>query len=178
MPNKNTQEALTDTTHGAQPSKIDKIENLDAVKYVRELLSKEIQFRRDRTWGIFAWTSNILVGIIGGVIAVNSSDRGFAMSNSHKLLLCSAVIIVAGFSNAWIGNYTKKEQQLRMRANELDLQHTGIRLHSDGSRLNASYRVAVPLLAIAAILAIVLVHKPSAGAQQPTPVTPAITNPK
>jgi len=177
MPNKNTQKPLDNSKNATLILKTDKIDNLDTIKYVRELLSKEIQFRRERTWSIFSWTSNILVGIIGGVIAVNSSDKGFAMSDTHKFLLCSAVVIIAGFSNAWIGNYTKKEQELRMRANDLDIPHTGIRLHSDGRRLNASYRVAVPLLAIAAILAIILVRKPEAKIPSVPPVTPVTTNP-
>lgn len=131
-------------------------------KFARELLAKEIQFRRDRQWQVFTWTSSILVGIIAGIIAINGTDKGFVITTYHKWLLCLAVCIIAVCACYWLAEHTYKERRLRAKANQYDKDlGLDVELHSGKGHYFRGYILAIVLMAIAAFATILLVKRPS-----------------
>jgi hypothetical protein len=155
-------------------SRFNEFSEFEEFKFARELLSKEIQFRRERQWQVFTWTSSILVGIIVGVIAINGTDKGFVITTYHKWLLCFAVCIIAICACYWLAEHTYKERRLRAKANQYDKElGLDIELHSGKGHYFRGYILAIVLMAIAALATILLVKRPSSiqlpSVQQTTP---------
>ena len=83
--------------------------NRPGLLLAREALTARAQALRDKQWQVFAWSSNLLVGTIGGVIALSGMPR-FEFTQANRLLLSAAVVILAVFSYLWIRhNYSHKE---------------------------------------------------------------------
>jgi hypothetical protein len=70
--------------------------DFEKYKFARQKLSEEMMYRRERQWKIFSWISTLLVGITGGVIALNGKD--FSFSVLHKIAVTFAVIVLSTFS--------------------------------------------------------------------------------
>src|ERR1041384_3337493 len=47
----------------------------DEKKFAYEILRKEVEFRRDKSWTLFSWASTILLGVIGGLVAIASKPE-------------------------------------------------------------------------------------------------------
>jgi hypothetical protein len=104
----------------------------ERTKFTRELLSKEIQYRRERILQVFSWASSILISIIGGVIALAGTNKAFIINTPHKVLLSIAVVILVGWSYGWINTHSKTEQNLREDADKIDrLFLKDIRLYAE-----------------------------------------------
>jgi hypothetical protein len=67
--------------------------DFEKYKYIRDKLVEEAKYRRDRQWNVFSWVSTLLVGIIGGVIALNGND--FIFSIYHKIAISVAAVGLA-----------------------------------------------------------------------------------
>jgi hypothetical protein len=57
---------------------------------VRDLLDKEITYRRERREQIFTWASSLLVAIIGGTIALTTQGRD-SLGGRQQGGLCAAI---------------------------------------------------------------------------------------
>jgi ABC-type branched-subunit amino acid transport system permease subunit len=68
-------------------------DDFERYKFTRTRLREEIMYRRESQWKVFTWASNLLVAIIGGVIAL--SGKGFSFSRLHLGLLIFAIIVLA-----------------------------------------------------------------------------------
>jgi hypothetical protein len=66
-----------------------------------EFLENEIGHQLSRKQEIFAWASNLLVAIIGGIVALTSFHK-VALTLAHKMVLTGAVLTLGGFSSYWI----------------------------------------------------------------------------
>jgi hypothetical protein len=47
----------------------------DDTRYARDALVKEREHRREKLWSLFSWTSTLLIGSIGGVVALSAEDN-------------------------------------------------------------------------------------------------------
>jgi hypothetical protein len=59
----------------------------ECTKYVRGLLADEIRYRRDRQWNIFSWSSSLLLGLIGGIVALAGASENFKLTTRYCVLL-------------------------------------------------------------------------------------------
>ena len=68
-------------------------DDFERYKFTRGRLRDEVIYRRESQWKVFTWASNLLIGIIGGVIAL--SGKGFSFSPLHLGLLIFAIVVLA-----------------------------------------------------------------------------------
>jgi hypothetical protein len=71
-------------------------EGFERYKFTRERLSGELMYRRERQWKVFSWVSSLFLTIIGGVIALSSSD--LILATLQKASLTGVVLVFAGFA--------------------------------------------------------------------------------
>jgi len=130
--------------------------NHQGLLLAREALATRAQALRDKQWQVFAWSSNLLVGTIGGVIALSGMPQ-FEFTSANRLLLSAAVVILAVFSYVWIRhNYAHKEMIVAELA-RCDRQLGVPTVPRHGSAI-IGYHAPVILLAVAAIATIWLAH--------------------
>jgi hypothetical protein len=91
---------------------------VETIKFAREQLSKEIQYRRDRQSQIFSWTSSVLIAVIGANIALSGTP--YAIHSDYKGSLVSGIAILTLWACTWIGMHSAKERQRGVEANKLD----------------------------------------------------------
>jgi membrane protein YdbS with pleckstrin-like domain len=98
--------------------------SLDEIKFVRESLLKELEFRREKQWRIFSWVSSILVGVTAGIIALNGKDEGFEIRPYHKGLLIFAIVVLTAYACIWIRETELKRKVFSMisKSTMLDLR--------------------------------------------------------
>src|SRR5688572_29976674 len=126
--------------------------NQQALLLAREALATRAQALRDKQWQVFAWSSNLLVGTIGGVIALSGMPQ-FEFTPANSLLLSAAVVILPVFSYVWIRhNYSHKEMTVSELA-RCDRQLGVPTVPRHGSAF-IGYHAPVILLAVAAIATI------------------------
>jgi len=123
-----------------------------------EVLKYELDYRRNKQWNIFSWCSAILVAIVGGTIVLNR-DTNHPLQTAQKGIITFAVVVLAAFACLWLSynahretvtvetleHSTHCELRTKMNANTFREILTGSTLYG--------YRLALALLAIAALLA-------------------------
>lgn len=136
--------------HGMNPS--EESSDRQGLLLAREALPARAQALRDKQWQVFAWSGNLLVGTIGGVIALSGMPK-FQFTPANRLLLSAAVVILAVFSYVWIRhNYAHKEMIVAELAS-CDRQLGVPTVPRRGSAI-IGYHAPVILLAVAAIATI------------------------
>jgi hypothetical protein len=128
-------------------------------KFAYEALSKEVDFRREKTWKIFSWVSTILLSITGGLLAITlKQDKGLPWW-PHRALLIFSILALTLYAFLWINknNQVRDDKYEKMKLYEIEF---GIRNEGDVDRtVRIGYRVTISLLAIAAILSVVFLPK-------------------
>jgi hypothetical protein len=85
----------------------------DKVKFVRDVMLAEIEYRRDKMWKLFSWVSSILTGIIGGVIALKTRpDMPFDLGIGYRIALTIAVAGLAVHACTWLDYNWKKVREI------------------------------------------------------------------
>ena len=69
--------------------------NLERARAAQE---KEVEYRSEKRWKIFSWSSSMLIGSIAGAVAVNNIDLGCP----ERILLCVAVLTLATYTVCWL----------------------------------------------------------------------------
>jgi carbon starvation protein CstA len=132
--------------------------DFDHYKFAREILTKEIEYRREKQWKIFSWTNSILIGITGGIIAI--SGKGFVLSPYQIALLISSVFILTLYTCIWVNENWKKENNAKKQADLYDKKIRKFDLplvnFSERTKFGFGYIPTIVMLAIAATLAILL----------------------
>jgi 4-hydroxybenzoate polyprenyltransferase len=145
-------------------------------RFAYEMLRKEIEFRRDKAWRIFSWASTILLGVIGGVVAIASKSELFLPWLPHRTLLLAAIIVLAVYSCLWIQSNLDIEDSVsvKIKSREIDL---GLREGSerDKKRPRFGYIPTLVLLTIGAILALIFVPL---SYRPPVPTPPSTSSPE
>lgn len=131
--------------------------SLDEIKFVRESLLKELEFRREKQWRIFSWVSSVLVGVTAGIIALNGKDEGFAITPYHKGLLIFAITVLTAYACIWIRENRIKEQSILNNIQEYDVRFEIQVVQHTNAPNYVGYVGTTALLAVAAILVTLLV---------------------
>lgn len=76
----------------------------EKIKFVRETMLAEIEYRRDKMWKLFSWVSTVLTGIIGGVIALKTRpDTPFDLGIGYRIAFTIAVAALVLHACTWLG---------------------------------------------------------------------------
>ncbi|PYS47894.1 MAG: hypothetical protein DMF68_14815 [Acidobacteria bacterium] len=126
----------------------------DYLKLRREVLSKEIDYRREKTWRIFSWSSSILLATLGAIIALSS--KGFRLGWSQRIPAALAIFIVSSYSHIWITQNLKQAKVLQKAIREHDAE-LGIELIENEHTIPLGYRVSMLIIAVITILVIIFV---------------------
>jgi hypothetical protein len=123
-------------------------------KFVRDAMTAELKYRRDKMWKLFSWVNTLLTGIIGGVIALKTQpDRPFNLTPMYRIALTIAVLGLAIHACLWLQYNWEKTKDI------WDL----LEAHSRNNEINfvkfgrpglARYPYAVAVLGLAAVIAI------------------------
>jgi hypothetical protein len=90
-----------------------------ALQFERDVLTNEIDYRRERRAGILAWANTILLAIIGGVVALQQSSSGIGLP--QRLIITAAIAIVASYSILWWQRQRNIGHGLHDRRDEVDV---------------------------------------------------------
>ncbi len=128
-------------------------------KFAYEMLRKELESCRDKAWKVFSWTSTILLGTIGGLVAVtgkpDSSTPASLPCWPHRTLLLAAILVLAFYASLWVRQNLKAEEDVLKRIEPFEVE-IGIR-GKQGTIYGKpwfGYRLTIALLAIAALVSI------------------------
>lgn len=89
------------------------------MKYARDILQAEVDYRRARRSGIFQWSSSLLIGIAGGVIALQlNSER--ALADTQKAILSLAALVLGLYSGIWWDKQRRIGSTLRAEVSKID----------------------------------------------------------
>lgn len=76
---------------------------IDILKYIKQDQRGEMQYRRERTYRIFTWSSNILLALIGALLITRQPEDLVwkAYGGWGKVVASAAVVLVVVYSTAW-----------------------------------------------------------------------------
>lgn len=83
----------------------------DALRYARDSVSREFDHRRNQIWRIFAWAANLLIAIIGVVIALTAQES-FTFMTIHRWLLTLTIAIITAHATVWIAMQSRFKQNV------------------------------------------------------------------
>ena len=129
--------------------------NLERARAAQE---KEVEYRTEKRWKIFSWSSSLLIGSIAGAVALKKTYLGCP----ERILLCFAVIALATYTVFWL-DFNRRSLHIALENlkaideklatyEDIDLKKTSIPLWLKF----VSYGSTVGLLAAIAILMILL----------------------
>ncbi|MEM9547642.1 MAG: hypothetical protein AAGA77_16800 [Bacteroidota bacterium] len=129
--------------------------------YAREKAMDALNHRREKSWKIFSWVSNILIATIGGTVLIASNDKsGFSFDFIPQgILLSIAITILSTYSMLWIHQNLKlagKASQIINFYNE----ELGVDDGYEEPKIGFGYVYTIMLLTIAAVLVIVFATFP------------------
>ena len=79
----------------------------------RQTVLDEINFRMDKLWRIFSWTSTVLVAIIGGTVALRTRTAGIDLDWGIKFIVAGAAIVLTTYACFWLRQNLRLEQAAR-----------------------------------------------------------------
>jgi hypothetical protein len=128
--------------------------DFETLKFRREVLQQEIDYRRERRSAIFTWSSSLLVAITSGVVILQvQGDQ--PMSVAQKAVLSSATLILGVYAALWWDDHRRQGAVARAEVKKIDRQmsipfheHRSLRSDLVGGLL------AILLLTVTALLAI------------------------
>jgi hypothetical protein len=76
---------------------------IDILKHVKENQCGEVQYRREREYRIFTWSSNILLALIGALLITRQPEGVVwkAYGGWGNVVASAAVVLVVAYSTAW-----------------------------------------------------------------------------
>jgi hypothetical protein len=76
---------------------------IDILKHVKEDQRGEMQYRREREYRIFTWSSNILLALIGALLITRQPEGVVwkAYGGWGNIVASAAVVLVVAYSTAW-----------------------------------------------------------------------------
>lgn len=132
-----------------------------------EVAHGELLYRREKQWHIFAWTSTLLVAVIGGAItlagkACSPAKPDVAYSTIQCILMALAVMVLSSYAWIWIKENMRLEELARAKVIKLLEAHGMDEVLPDPQELPIGYVGVVVLLTIGAVLAIAAPYFPRA----------------
>lgn len=76
---------------------------IDILKHIKQDQRGEVQYRREREYRIFTWSSNILLALIGALLITRQPDDLVwkAYGGWGSVVASAAVVLVVAYSTAW-----------------------------------------------------------------------------
>jgi lipopolysaccharide export LptBFGC system permease protein LptF len=76
---------------------------IDILKHVMEDQRGEVQYRREREYRIFTWSSNILLALIGALLVTRQPEGVVWKSYGGwgNIVASAAVVLIVAYSAAW-----------------------------------------------------------------------------
>jgi hypothetical protein len=90
------------------------------LRVARNVLGGEVQYRRDKLWKIFSWTSSLLVAMIAGEATVSASDTLNLPFWPMGVAALVAVAVLMVYSLGWIGQNLKIQSQAEREIEAID----------------------------------------------------------
>lgn len=98
------------------------------LNFVREIVSKEVEYLREKEWKLFSWASSVQFAFLGGVIGLVSM-KGAEFPSEHRILLAVSSAILTLYAWLWIRQTLHREEQaleiLIQVDKELEIPSTG-----------------------------------------------------
>ena len=130
-------------------------ENIN-LTFAREVVAKEVEYRREKQWRIFSWTSTFLLAAIGGVVVLAGKGE-FVFSWSLRLIMVLALSTISIYAIFWIHENIKFESSSRRDLQRIDDKlQIKFEIPNPQGKPMFGYGGTVALLAIAAVLAVLL----------------------
>src|SRR5690242_11600833 len=86
----------------------------ESLQLAVELLSTRAETLRTKQWNVFSWASNIMIGTIGGVVAIAGMER-FTFPPGSTIAISCALGFVMTYAVIWIQhNFRHKEAIVRV----------------------------------------------------------------
>lgn len=73
---------------------------IDDLRFARDSVGREFEYRRNHIWRIFSWAANLLIAIIGVVVALTAQDS-FSLTTAHRWLLTVTTAVIATHAITW-----------------------------------------------------------------------------
>ncbi|MBX9648591.1 MAG: hypothetical protein K2X57_16235 [Xanthobacteraceae bacterium] len=127
---------------------------------VLEVARAELMYRREKQWHIFAWTTTLLVAVIGGAITLTGkvcappAKSEVFYSALQYLVMGGAVIVLALYARVWINENMRLENLARKKVVELLKVHRISVVLPDPKKLPIGYVQVVVLVTAGALLAL------------------------
>lgn len=92
---------------------------------VLDVARAELLYRREKQWHIFAWTTTILIAVIGGAITLagktcaSPARPDVIYSTLQSLLMASAMLFLSWYACLWINENMRLEELAREKVIEL-----------------------------------------------------------
>lgn len=103
----------------------------EELEFAQNVVTKELSYRRDKRWQIFAWASTMLIAVTGG--AAVSTQHGPAFSFMQRCALTLAVAILSLQSILWCHEQGESEDELKTELESLH-QRLGVPSLTRGRR--------------------------------------------
>jgi len=132
------------------------------LKFARNAIAREVDYRREKQWRIFSWTSTLLIASIGGAIALAGAQHFSFPVFPQRVLMAFALFVLTSYARTWVRRNIDYEAAARDALIKLDKQ-LGI---SESITTNPrddprwGYVRALDLLAAAGIMAVLFVRMP------------------
>lgn len=128
------------------------LEKGEAIKLARESLEKELAHYLEKLWKLFAWTSTILLSIVGGIFALRFRETPVSLSTNNKVSFVLAVLVLSFVAIVQIHVVLDFEKNTRDRLKECD-EELGIpyeRLRPDMGRMAKFFFYSPTLIVLTA----------------------------
>ena len=99
---------------------------IELIKYFTQAQYEELNFRREREYKIFTWTSSILFALIGALLIYRQESTELLKSygDAGKLIGSATIVLLVAFSISWLNRNGKyREQNAKALAHFSDLLH-------------------------------------------------------
>ena len=124
-------------------------------KFAYEALRKEVEYRRDKAWNLFSWASTLLLGVIGGLMAIARKPEDALPWWPHRTLLIVALLILTIYSVLWLDRNSDIRDKALAKMESIEATF-GIKPEYIKNAL-LSYLLTVLLLGLAAIVAVIFI---------------------
>src|SRR5215207_6998817 len=92
----------------------------DRLQFNRKAIYQEVAYRRDKQWRIFSWTATLLLGAIGGVIALTGREEFFFPLWPARTIMAISLLVLTTYACRWIYENIDAESVAREELHKAD----------------------------------------------------------
>ncbi len=122
-------------------------------KYIRDVLAKEIAYKRERRDQIFSWASSLLVAMTGGTIAVTYTKQQQLPVYQRQILTVAALVLCIDVC-FWMYHHRQDEMRARRKIERCNTLLSIPKYEKKKKAVDLGHTIAIILLTLAAICAV------------------------